>query len=269
MKNVILASFLALIVTVTIEASDVLPGSTLKLNSADRLTDISKVTVELEIKCKYQTGIFYHTSKSCGYKKSEIAVESDGTVKVPAIQKFSGLHAQKSDNYELSLTISENKEWLVSVDAFGDKLSKFNFTGKTLSIYRLNGASIAVSYHGADFFGSSYTQEKNATMFLSFESSIKRDIHDLLIVSNLTGTSLWFKENYASYAGKELLRDVKEIKLENLVYASFAIPSSEKLEISLYYFQAETSGHKNELGAKLELELKHDVLENLGSIELK
>lgn len=268
MKKILLTGLAALVIPFTLQASTLLPGSTLKLNSADGLTDLTKVKAVLEIHCKYQGGIFVHQGKSCGYKSQDLTINNDGTIQVPAVEKFTGLHANKPSNYDLVITFTEGKEWLASLNAYGEDVSKFNFTGKTLSLYRFNEAEIAVSYQGADFFNTPFTQDKNATMYLSIESSIKRPLHELSIITHLTSGDVWWKDNLVSYSGKELLKDAKVIKLPNLTFASFENPSTEKINLTLYYFQSQIASRTNEHTTKLSLELKNNIFENLGTIEL-
>jgi hypothetical protein len=65
------------------------------------------------------------------------------------------------------------------------------------------------------------------------------------------------------------LKDEKSISLNELVYASFKAVGSEKVTLDLIFSKFENYTYKKLFSAKLELDLKPEMLEELKAIELK
>lgn len=269
MKKSILLASISTLFTFSTMASELIPGTTFKINSADGMTDISKVEAKLTVFCKYKSGIMFPENKSCGSKTTELKVEADGILKIPSIEKFSGLHAKKKSNYDVSVSLYEGKNWLTVISAYGEKIDNFKFDGQTLQIYRVKSAEIDVVKDGASIFGSELTNDLNSSMAMYLSTRRDNDYSKPLITSSLISSSLWSKENRNLYAGKVALKDVKEIKLENLVYASFKAPGTEKVVLDLIFSKLENYTYKKLHSAKLELDLSPTMLEDLKSIELK
>lgn len=270
MKNLFLASIMATILPFAVSAGELIPGTTLKLISGDGQTDLQGLTVQINSYCKYSSGIFWPESKTCGSKTTELKVAADGTVKIPAIEKFSGLKGSKTDNYEVSLSIYEGKEYLVILHARGkEALKTFNFTNRPLSLYRLNAAEINVSHAGADFFGSPASQVDRAHLFITIDN--KKDnnkLGEVLVTTNSGSASIWFKENFNARSDKDLLKDQTSIKLKKLNYAMFNATENEKLTVSVHYGVSNNYSKDVPMSGTVEVALKPSALEDIGTIEL-
>lgn len=269
MKNLILSSMFMALLPFVSNASEVIPGTSLKLNSPDGLTNVQNLTVKLSTLCRYKSGIFWPETKHCGSKTVDLKVGANGVVAIPAVEKFSGLHGSKTDNYEVSLSVYEGKEYLAIVTARGkEKLKNFKFENRPLSLYRLNAANINVSHDGADFFGSELSKVDRAMLLVSVKDKAeKHDFDDVLVVSSLD--SLWARENFASYEGKKLLKDATQVDLAKLNFAKFNGTANETIIVSAYYSVSNDYAGKSKLNGVAELKLTPSALEEVGTIELK
>jgi len=269
MKNLILSSMFMALLPIAANASDVTSATSLKLNSPDGLTNVQNLTVKLSSYCKYKSGIFWPESKTCGSKTIDLKVGANGVIDIPAVEKFSGLHASKTDNYEVSLSVYDGKEYLAIISARGkERLKRFKFENRPLSLYRLNAANINVSHDGADFFGSELSKVDRAMLLVSVKDKAeKNDYDDVLVVSSLH--SLWARENLASYEGKKLLKDATQIDLEKLNFAKFNGTANETIVLNAYYTVTTDYSKKSDLRGTVELSLKPSALEEVGSLELK
>lgn len=270
MKKLFLASVMATILPFAVSASELIPATTLKLISGDGQTDLQALTVKVSTLCKYSSGIFWPESKICGSKTTELKVDADGSVKIPAIEKFSGLKGSKTDNYEVSLSIYEGQEYLAILSARGkDALKTFKFENRPLSLYRLNAAEINVTHDGADFFGSLASQVDRAHLFISINN--KKDnnkLGDVLVVTSAGSSSIWFKENFGARADKELLKDQTSIKLKKLNYAMFNASAEEKLTVSVHYGISNNYSKDVPMNGVVEVALMPSALQDIGSINL-
>lgn len=270
MKKLLLASVMASVLPFAVSASELIPGTTLKLISGDGQTDLQALTVKVSALCRYSSGIFWPESKNCGHQTTDLKVAADGTVKIPAIEKFSGLKGSKTDNYEVSLSIYEGQEYLAILSARGkDALKTFKFENRPLSLYRLNAAEINVSHDGADFFGSPASQVDRAHLFISIDN--KKDnnkLGEVLVVTSAGGSSIWFKENFGARADKELLKDQTSIKLKKLNYAMFNATAEEKLTVSVHYGISNNYSKDVPMNGVVEVALKPSALQDIGTIEL-
>lgn len=268
MKNLFFSSLVLAALPFAVSASEVTSATSLKLVSADGLTDVQNLTVKLSSACKYRSGIFWPESKSCGHKTVELKVGADGVVQIPAIEKFKGIHAIKTANYDVSLSITEGKEWIAVISAYGkEALPKFKFDKSPLSIYRVNAANINLSYEGADFFGSELSKVDRAMLLVSIkDKNHENKVGEVMTVSPLK--SLWSRENLASYAGKIQLKDTKEIDFKKMSYVKFNATEKETIVVSAHYI-VNTINEKMNLNGSIELPLTPNALEQVGTIELK
>jgi hypothetical protein len=267
MKNLILSALFLAALPFAANSSVVTSATSLKLISADGLTEVQNLTVKLTSGCKYSSGIFWSESKSCGFNTIELKVGADGIVQIPAIEKFKGLHGAKTANYDVSLTITEGKEWIAVVSAYGkEALPKFKFENKPLSIFRVNAANINLSYEGTDFFGSELSKVDRAMLLVSIkDKNYENKINELMTVSPLM--SLWSRENLDSYSGKILLKDTKEIDFKNMSYVKFNSSENETIVLNVHY--SNSRNEKMNLKGSVELPLSPNALEEIGTIELK
>ncbi|MBC7712826.1 MAG: hypothetical protein H7177_05780 [Rhizobacter sp.] len=266
MKNLFLASIL-MTFALAAGASELIPATTLKLNSPDGLTNVQNLSVKLSTLCRYSSGIFWPESKNCGSNTIALKVDADGVVKIPSVEKFGGLHGRSTD-YEVSLSIYDGEEYLAILSARGkDMISKFKFDNKTLSLYRVNAATLNISHDGADFFGSDLSQKDRAMLMISISDKVKKDYKDVLVVNSLESLA-WAKENFASYSGKELLKDAKQIDLKKMNFAKFNGTANETIVVSAYYTVSNDYTNASKLSGSVEVALKASALEEIGTIEL-
>lgn len=230
---------------------------------------MKNVTAKVSVFCKYKSGILLPENKSCGNKTIDLTLTDDGVINIPSLEKFSGLHAKKKSNYDVSVSLYEGKNWLTVISAYGDKIDNFKFDGQTLQIYKIKSANLDVMKDGASIFGSELTSDINSSMSLYLSTGRENDFSKPLITSSMISSSLWSKENRNLYAGKIALKDEKSISLNELVYASFKAVGSEKVTLDLIFSKFENNTYKKLFSAKLELDLKPEMLEELKAIELK
>lgn len=267
-KSFILVSLSSLL-SFSLMASELIPATSFKVNSADGQTDLKNVTAKVSVFCKYKSGILLPENKSCGNKTLDLTLTEDGMIKIPSLEKFSGLHAKKKSNYDISISLYEGKNWLAVISAYGEKIDNFKFDGQTLQIYKINGSNLDVVKDGASIFGSDLTNDINSSMSLYLSTGRENDYSKPLITSSMISSSLWSKENRNLYAGKVALKDEKAISLNELVYASFKPVGSEKVTLDLIFSKFENYTYKKLFSTKIELTLRPEMLEELKTIELK
>lgn len=267
-KSVILLSLSAL-ASLPVTATELISSTNLKINSADGLTNLENVEAKLTVFCKYKSGILFPENKSCGSKTIDLNVEQDGTIKIPAIEKFSGIHGLKKSNYDVSVSLYEGKSWLTVISAYGEKVDNFKFDGQTLQIYKIKPSMIDVVKDGASIFGSELTNDLNSSMALYLSTGRENDFSKPLITSSMISSSLWSKENRNLYAGKVALKDEKAINLNELIYASFKPVGSETVTLDLIFSKYENYTYKKLYSAKMELKLRPEMLDEVKAIEIK
>ncbi len=250
-------------------ASELIPATTLKINSADGLINLKDVNAKMSVNCKYKSGLFWPESKSCGNKYFDLKVSENGEIKLPSIEKFSGLKARNKSNYDVSVSIYEGENWLTVIHAYGDAIDKFRFDDKTLQIYKIRATSLDIIKDGASIFGTELTSDIDSSMRLFLSGENKNELNEPLVTTSMESSSLWVRENRNVLQGQTALKDEKELKVDNLIYASFAPLKSEKIELFLGLYKMENYTYKLLYTTKLDLELKPEMLEDLKTLELK
>ncbi|MBY0416006.1 MAG: hypothetical protein K2Q18_17675 [Bdellovibrionales bacterium] len=266
MKSLSIA--IAFLCPMILSAAEVTSQSTLQLNSPDGLTKVQELKVNFSVSCKYRSGIFWPENKSCGTSTKVLPVNEKGQVLIPAVEKFGGLHGRKIENYEVALSIYDDKDYLAVLSAYTEKsLKKFNFEGKRLDFYRLEAARINVTSEGQDFFGSELTKKDNGYMLVRVSGLGKAStIDDVLITNSLEGSGLWHRDNNRSY-NPNPLKDTKEIVVGKTNFAKFDSTADEKLVVGVYYNEA-GSVNANMAGS-VEVSLSPDALSKVGTVEIK
>ncbi len=267
MKSFLAISLLSL--TINSYAETLLNSQTLKINSPDNLTKLDDLKISLSVSCKYKSGIFFPESKSCGNKTIELKAQN-GILKIPSVEKFSGIRGSKADNYDVSLSFYEGDQYLTIVSAYGKEAIKYfnSLNNDEFNILRFEEATLGVSVLGADFFGSDLSKVDRASLSFRINAKKKDNTINEVMITNSLETS-WWRENFSPYAGKTLLKDETKISLNSSSIGYFSKNAPEKLKINIYYSQFENYSHSVKLKNNLELELIPSALSDLKSIELK
>lgn len=268
MKKTILINTLAFILPLSLQAKELFPASTLKINSPDGLTSVKDLSVSINVYCRYKSGIIFPESKTCGSKTQQLKVNEEGVVQIPAAETFSGLHAAKTDNYDVTLSVNEGKNYLAVISARGkDRIKKFAQNKRELNILRFKAGSIAVSHEGQDFFGSELSKNKDAYVLFSIKTNVEQSFEDVLVVSSLNNF-LWSGENKNIYAGKTPLSETKSIEVPATSFAYLGEVEDLKLKVHLNYL-INTGILKKLFEAKVEIPATNSAIENIGTLDLK
>lgn len=270
MKKIILLNAILLAFPLAINAKIITPASTLKINSPDGLTSIKDLSVSLNINCRYKAGIFFPESKSCGNQTIKLSIDEAGVVNIPKTETFSGLHATKINNYELSLTVNEGEQYLAVLSARGrDAINVFASNKKDLNILRFKEAHLAVAKDGADFFNSELAKKTNAYLLFSISSSITPSTLDGIFVVSSLNNFLKSLENRNPYQGKLLLKDAREIFVPETSLAYLGEEKNIELRVYLSVAEINNGTHELETKAQLSTPATNSALSDIGTIELK
>lgn len=269
MKKILLLNFLALSFPLAVHAKGLTAASTLRVHSPDGLTVLKDLSVTLSVSCRYHSGIFFPEAKSCGSKEINLPISADGLINIPATEKFGGIHARKTDHYEINLAVHDGKQYLAVVAARGQKaIESFSRNKRALNILRLKPASIAVSHAGQDFFGSELAHNKDAYMLFSIRPKVAFDPSEKLLVVSSLDNFLWSRENKNLYAGKVALKDTRSIEVPATSFAYLGEVQDMVFNVGLSY-SINTGVHTNMFKAAIEIPAKNNALEEIGTLELK
>lgn len=268
MKKLLMILVLSLFFNVLAEAKQLIPGTSLQLVSVDGLTQVEKLSAILKVSCRYKSGILWPEAKSCGQSEMNLSIENNGVIHIPSIDKFSGLHARVERNYDISLAILEEGNYLAYIAVYGSNLQNFKFNGAPLFLYRFNAASFDIAIQDTSIFNTNYAQKENAHLSLRFESSEgSRGLDELAVGSPLRFLN-WYRENRNPYNGEVSLRDTKEVTLSAMSYASFTPPALEKIQLHVGYSEFSDYSLKTVFYTKRELQIKPEMLEEIQNIKL-
>ncbi len=267
MQKILTVSTLILMMSSTI-AAPLISETKLKLSSPDGRTDVSKVSATLAVSCKYESGLFFPETKSCGNKLINLKTTSDGVVLVPSVEKLNGIRASKTSNYSLNLTLQIGEEWLGSLSTSTAKgINNFKFDNKVLSIYEIDGGEFDLTVGTSSLFGSDLSKEDKASAFVSLKA--KKDFSYFSeIVLNSPMLSSWMRVNTNSSNSPELLKDSRSVVLGKMSHLTFN-PEREQLVISGSYVQMDGYTVLKRLSSEVTVEASPAVLSEVKSIELK
>ena len=270
MKHVITTYAFTFLLPLSVHAKILTPANTLKVNSPDGLTQISELTAKFGIVCTYRSGIFWPENHSCGVKNYELPVSADGIVNIPEVETFTGLHGNNANNYDLSLSIYEGKQYLGVMSAYGiDAIAAMAINSKNLNILRFKGASLSVSKDGSNFFGSELALNENAYMLISIRpTTVENKIGEIMVSSSMEGY-LESLENKFPYPGKKLLKDAIELKIPDTSLAYLGDQNDIKLKIRLSVDLNEAGSHVEKTKAEITIPATNLALPELANIELK
>lgn len=253
-----------------INAKTLTAASALKINLPDGLTSVKDLTVSLSVSCRYKSGIIFPEAKSCGFKTTKLSIDDSGIVTIPATDKFSGLHAAKTNNYEISLSVYEGKQYLAILSARGkEAINDFAANKKELNILRFKEAHLLVAKDGADFFNSELAKKENAYLLFSISSTVTPNTFNSLMVVSSLESFISSLENRNPYEGKTLLKDAKELFVPATSLAYLGEEKNIELKVRLSVAEINNGSHDVQTKAELQLPATDSALSAIGTLELK
>ncbi len=172
MKKVIFGVLSVLFLSSLALAAELVPAKVLRLNVKDSSTDYSQIEVRVSWNCFYQSGFVWAETKSCKPKNavSNMTITSDtnGVVKIPAIQKFSGARASSLKNYEIDYAVYYKNKKLFFVGARGTKeIKSLVQTQLDLTVTKIESKDIRVSVEGEAIPNSARAKIERASLSAS------------------------------------------------------------------------------------------------------
>lgn len=270
MKKFILLNVMVLAFPLAIQAKTITPANTLQINSPDGLTSVKDLSVSLNVTCRYRAGIFWPESKSCGSKTTPLKVSANGLVNIPETETFSGLRGNSIDNYDVSISVNEGDQYLAVLAARGKSaLNDLGQNRRELNILRFNKAEIGISHDGQDFFGSEASKNDKAYVLFSITASTRaNNLENVMVISSMN-KHLQGLENRNGYAGKVLLKDMKEITVQKSALAYLGNEENINLNVQFNYSVNDSGVHKKMLEGKVVIPATANALNELGTLEIK
>jgi hypothetical protein len=276
----LLAFSLVTTLTALAFASDVLiPATTLQLRSLNN-TDYQNLEVSYGAICKYKKGIFFPDNRLCGSYNVRVPVNADGTIALPALNKFDGLHARKTDNYEVSFTVQpkgrgpQDREYYFVLSARGEeKIQQLQNFRDIIYFGKLNGATLNVTAERRAVVDSELTQNPSANLFVTVEiATLQSRNPGGLLVSSPSGHTIVSFENRPAANGwpaKTELRDLKKIEVKGGNFAFIGNPGDAKVELRAWYSVQENSTDKTIYRTRIDSKLDPDFLKDNSDVDLK
>ncbi|MBS1969736.1 MAG: hypothetical protein JSU04_05490 [Bdellovibrionales bacterium] len=249
MKNTFLKISVAMIAALFSQmavAGDVLvQPATIQIRSLSSNIQLENLEATYSALCQYRSGIIFPESKYCGSVNLTVPVSADGTIRLPALEKVSGLHGRKTGNYRVSVSVHpknqtpQDQEYFFTLSAYNEEAFRAleNFRD-VIYIGRLEGAALNITADRKTVLGGELSRLPNADLVITVNvKSENRGLQNPLL-SNQFGNnimSIYNRQNGNGTVDQNLLnaRSV-EIKGGNFAFIGNPADATISLNVTLY-----------------------------------
>lgn len=272
-------SIITALATLSLADDTLIRATTLQIRSLDAGLKPENLEVSYSSMCRYQSGIFFPEAKICGSSSQIIPVQADGTIHLPALQKASGRHGDKTNNYEVSLTLQpkgrtpRDQTFYFIISARGEeKIQKLQDFREAVYVGRLNGTTVNLTAEGRPVLAGDLAKAPNANLFVSVEilTPTSRDFTAPSVISATSKTiSLENREGKNGFASKTALRDATKVELQSGAFAFTGNPADAKVVLRAWYSVQVNNGAKILYKKDIETKIDTDALKDNKNIDLE
>lgn len=238
-------------------AGDVLvQPTTIQIRSLNSNIQLDNLEASYGVRCKYHSGIFFPEAKDCGGSYVKVPVSADGTIRLPALEKVSGIHGRKTSNYQVSLVLSpknqspRDQEYFFSLVAYNEDAFRAleNFRD-VIYIGRLEGSALNVTAERRAVLGGDLSKLPNADLFIAVSVNGKVKSGPGLQEPLLSSA---FSNNLQSFANRQnfngtvdtVLLNTKSVEVKGGNFAFIGNPADASATLDVSFSVTENSIRK-------------------------
>jgi hypothetical protein len=273
-------SFFSTFTTMAFAGSALVDEKILTVKSLSSEIDLQNAEAIYGLSCTYRSGIFMPQTKSCGYSTVTLKIESDGTIRLPALSKLSGLHGAKIENYKVSLIVQpknkdpRNQRYYFTLDARGKEgLENFAAFRETIYVVNLAGGDFDVTAERKPLIGGELSQNPNSQLFVTVGlQGGTLNLPSVILVSNFSMNLTSYENRIAPNGIKEYNKDdlkkLKKVHIEGGNLAFVGNPNDRKIALTVWYGQGQFTSVKL-FEKTLESKIDENFLKDIDVVDLQ
>lgn len=285
MKNIFLKTSVAMIAGLISQvafAGDVLvQPTTIQIRSLSANIQLENLEATYGARCRYHSGIFFPEAKDCGGSYVTVPVSADGTIRLPALEKVSGIHGRKTGNYQVSLSLRpknqtpRDQEYFFTLSAYNEEAFKAleNFRD-VIYIGRLEGAVLNVTAERRTVLGGDLSKLPNADLFIavSVNGKVKSGpgLQEPLLSSAFSNNLQSFenRQNPNGTVDTELL-NTKSVEVKGGNFAFIGNPADASVTLDVSFNVTENSLRKTVYRKTITGKVESSFLKDNRNIDLE
>jgi len=252
---------------------------TLTVRSLSPDIQLENLQVEYSTLCRYESGLIFPEDKMCGSSTVIVPVSAEGVIHLPGLDKFSGLHASDSSNYEISLSLEpknrgpRDQTYYFALTTYNNQaVQALENLRDVIYIGHINGTTLNITAEHQPVVGGDLSRLPNVNLLVSVSivSGVKESVATPILSSQFSNDLLGF-ENRVNGNGT-VVTDLKNLKTVNVSGGNFAfIGSPANAKIYLDVTLSETVNYVSKVIYKksIESQITADFLTENQNVDLE